>query len=131
MLGIFVLVNVALAMWPLLFLSLIAALFVMALMTHVPRIYKLYELADHSRVRWLGLLTLATTAGVAVATYMVFQAPFADWPKTLEPKPVALAGLIIAAWSTFVFVVVCERTLRTPKGPGDVLLEDVLQQRWA
>jgi len=116
----------ALALWPLVVISLIVALFAAAVLIHFPRIYGEYGFTATAIGRRLLLVLVVAFIGVVAGTALVAQAPSTDFPKSLDAKPVALIGLWLASWSTFGFVMTSELTARTARRLEEVSLDDVL-----
>src|SRR5437867_1860759 len=131
MLGTFLAVMLALALWPAIVLSWSIALYVIAVLIQVPRIRRRYGgVLSAETAKWFWLILGITVLGLVAGSILVFQAPFSNWPTSLEAKPVALIGLWISGWSTFAFVAVTELTSAKARRHEEVALEEVLRDSW-
>lgn len=122
MLGQFIAVMMAIALWPLLVQSFILTIFVVSLLIQLPRLYHRYRFEGEA-AKWLWLTLVVALILVSLGTYMVYQAPFSNWPSSLDPKPIALAGLFLSAWSTFAWVVATEWISAAARHREESLLE--------
>ncbi len=92
------------SLWPLVMVCFIDGMLVLSLLTHVPRIWANYRWST-----WLWWTLVVVLLAVAIGTTLVIREPYVDFLRSVAAKPGAIAGLLLAGWAVFGWVVATER----------------------